>query len=88
MVIIISITDVISNMNKFSNYSHFEDIKRIKSGYMPKRHFISLYNMAAIFMVSKLFLYRACKNFIAGFFNYAKLQKSPMIPSGIYDHPR
>ncbi len=65
MRIIIIIIKVASIMNKYSKYSHFEDLKRIKSGYMPKIHFISLYNTIKIFMVLKLFVYRVYKNFIA-----------------------
>jgi hypothetical protein len=87
MLIIIIITGVINNMNKFSKYSHFGDLIRIKSGYMPKRHFMSLYQIVVIFMVSKLFLYRACKKFIAGFFNSGKLHKKcPLNTFGVNDH--
>jgi len=81
MLIIIILIDVINNMKKIRNYSHFEDLKRINSGYMPKRHFMSLYNMAAIFMVLKLFLYRTGKKFIAGFFNYGKIPKKSHAPN-------
>lgn len=75
MLIMLIISNLIIIMNKYGKYSHFEDLRRIKSGYTPRMHFIFLYNIFKIFMVSKLFVYRACKNFIAGFFNYTKLHK-------------
>ncbi len=89
MLIMLIIRNVISIMNKSREYSHFEDLKRIKSGYTPRMHFISLYNIFTIFMVSKLLVYRECKNFIARFFNYRKWhKKGHMVPFGDYDHIR
>lgn len=90
LIIIIIKAGVIRNMNKISKYSYFEDLERINSGYEPKTHFMSLYNIILMFMVSKLLIYRGCKNFIAGLFNYGKLHKEcpNIIPFGVYDHPR
>lgn len=76
-------------MNIFSKYFHLEDLKRIDGGYMPKRHFISLYIIITIFMVLKLFVYRAGRRFVEGFFNDGKFHKKhPMLPYGVYDHTR
>ncbi len=89
MLIMIIITGVISNMKKYRKYSRVEDLKRIKGGYKPKRHFMSLYNVFLIFTVTKLFLHRSCKNFISGFFNYGGLHKKCAMNSfEIYDPPR
>lgn len=86
MLIIIGVAGM---MKKSRKYSHFEDLKRIKSGYTPRMHFFSLYNIFTIFMVSKLFVYRTYQNFIARFFNYSKLhKKSRMVLFGDRDHTR
>lgn len=89
MLIMIIITDVIRNMKKYYKISHSEDLKRIKGGYKPKRHFMSLYNVFLIFTVTKLFLHRAGKNFISGYSNYGELHKKyTMNPIKTYDPPR
>lgn len=67
---------VVHIMNKYSKYSHLEDLIRIKSGYMPKMHFIFLYNIITILIVLKLFVNRVLKNSTAGIFNYEKLHKN------------
>jgi len=73
-------------MTKLSNYSHFEDLRRIKSGYMPKIHFIYLYNLIKIFMVLKLFAYRKCNNFVAEVFDDGDSQKKyHVLPFGFYN---
>ena len=58
-----------------SKYSHLEDLKRIKSGYMPKTHFIFLYDILTVLFVSKLCSYRMCRNVIAGIFNDKNFHK-------------
>ena len=66
MQIMIIIIEVESIMNRHNKYSHLDDLIRIKSGYMPKTHFIFLYDILTILIISKLFVYRICKNFIFG----------------------
>jgi hypothetical protein len=73
IMLIIIVTDLICNMKKFRKYSYFEDLKRIKSGYMPKRYYKTLYNMDVIFYVLKAIFISNGEKFIAGLFNYGKL---------------
>ena len=63
-------------MNKYIKYSYFDDIKRIKGGYMPKAHFIFLYDIFKVLFVSKLSAYDLCNNFIVDILNYRKLINS------------
>lgn len=56
MSIIIIITKVVGIINKYSKYSHLDDLIRIKSGYMPKMHYILLYNIITILIILKLFV--------------------------------
>jgi hypothetical protein len=87
MILIIIIAGVISNMNKFSRFSQFEDLKRIKSSYMPKTHFRSVYTLVLIFMVFMLVINRTCKNFKSSVFNFEKLHtKSTPNTPGVYNH--
>jgi len=74
-------------MKKYRNYSRFEDFKRIKGGYKPRMYFISLYSIYKLFIISKMFVYRACENFIAGFLIFGKKDKKiHMLPFRDYDH--
>ncbi len=52
-------------MNFYLKYPELEDFRRIKGGYMPKNHFIFIYNTIQIFIVLKLFVYRSFRNFIS-----------------------
>ena len=69
MILIIIIAGVISNMDKYSINSYLEDIKRIKSGYMPKIHFILLYDSIKILIILNICVNRVLNNFTEDIFN-------------------
>lgn len=63
-------------MNYYLKNSPFEDLRRIKCGYMPKHYFMFIYNIIPIFIVLKLLVYRSCKNFISGIISFGELHKN------------
>ncbi len=74
--IIIIISEDVNLMNYYIKYSPLEDLRRIKSGYTPKNHFMFIYNTIPIFIMLKLFIYRTCGNFISGIVSLEGLHKS------------
>jgi hypothetical protein len=64
--IIIIISEDVNLMNYYIKYSPLYDLRRIKGGYMPKNHFMFIYNIIPIFIMLKLFVYQTCRNFISG----------------------
>ncbi|PWB52767.1 MAG: hypothetical protein C3F06_07620 [Candidatus Methanoperedenaceae archaeon] len=74
--IIIIISEDVDLMNYYLKNSPLEDLRRINSGYMPKNHFMFLYNTIPIFIMLKMFVYRTCGNFISGNFSFESLHKS------------
>ncbi len=63
-------------MNYYLKYSPFDDLRRIKGGYMPKNHFLLIYDTIPIFIMLKLFVYRSCRNFISDIVNFKGFHKS------------
>jgi hypothetical protein len=63
-------------MNYYLKNSPFEDLRRIKCGYMPKHYFMFIYNIIPIFIMLKLLVYRSCKNFISGIINFEGLNEN------------
>ncbi|HMB44773.1 MAG TPA: hypothetical protein VKL21_03020 [Candidatus Methanoperedens sp.] len=72
----IIISKDVNLMNYYLKYSPLEDIRRIKSGYKPKNHFMFIYNIIPIFIMLKLFVYGSCGNFISGIVGFEGLHKS------------
>lgn len=63
-------------MNYYIKYSPLEDLMRIKSGYMPKNHFMYIYNIIKILIVLKQLVYQSCKNSISGIISFGGSQKN------------
>lgn len=53
-------------MNYNRKISMLDDLQRIKSGYMPKDHFMFLYDTAPFFIALKLFFDRIYRNSFSG----------------------
>jgi len=62
-------------MNYYIKYSPLEDLRRIKCGYMPKNHFMFLYNTIPIFIVLKRLVYLSFKDFMSGIISFGDLHK-------------
>jgi len=61
MIRIINIVETEAHlMSKNGINSYFEDLERINSGYKPRNHFMFLYNIIPIFMMTKLIVYQSC----------------------------
>jgi len=63
-------------MKKNGKNSYFEDLERIKSGYKPRNHFMFIYNIVPIFIMTKLIVYQSCNKYINHIINQSSLQKS------------
>ena len=77
--IIIIISEDVNLMNYYIKYSPLEDLMRIKSGYMPKNHFMFIYNTIKIFIVLKQLVFQSCNNFISGIISFGGLQKNSQV---------
>lgn len=62
-------------MNNYIKYSPLEDLRRIKCGYMPKNHFMFIYNTITILIVLKHLVYQSCKNSLSDIMHFGGLQK-------------
>lgn len=77
MITIISIVEnEVRLMKQNGKNSYFEELERIKSGYMPRNRFMFLYNIIPIFILTKLIVYQSCKHYINGIVNPVRPQKS------------
>lgn len=62
----IIITKGVNLMNYHRKNSMLDDLQRIKSGYMPKDHFMFVYDTAPFFIALKLFFDRIHRNLFSG----------------------